>query len=201
MRPKQSGGRADEGTCEVTIRIEHRDGCEYIVVEEHAADPEAARTAAIPIGLLPELKKAIEKVQASRSPDSGSRVSFAHSSEEELARILDFYRIAWEYEPVTFPLEWDRNGNVSSSFTPDFYLPEHDLYIEITTLKQTLVTRKNRKLRRMRELYPEVNVKVLYASDYRKIVEKFVASGKLTGAARIGIHAPEKALKKNNGPE
>jgi hypothetical protein len=191
MRAEQSGGRANDGTCEVTIRIENRDGCGHIVVEERS-EPEATRTVAIPVGLLPELKRAIEKVESSQSSGSGSTVSFAHASEEEFARILDFYRIAWEYEPVTFPLECDRSGKVSSSFTPDFYLPEHDLFIEITTLRQALVTRKNRKLRRMRELYPEVNIKMLYASDYRKIVEKFVASGELNGRSKAGVNTRAK---------
>jgi hypothetical protein len=104
-------------------------------------------------------------------------ISFAHASEEEFARILDFYHIGWEYEPRTFPIEWDGDGNVIASFTPDFYLPEHDLFIELTTLKQPLVTKKNRKIRLLKELYPEVSIKVLYASDYQKLVEKFAASG------------------------
>ena len=106
-----------------------------------------------------------------------TNVSFAHPSEEEFARILDFYHVEWQYEPTTFPIEWDADGKVLSAFTPDFYLPEQDLFIEITTLKQALVTKKNRKARRLRELYPEVNLRVLYVSDFRKLIEKFVASG------------------------
>jgi len=80
--------------------------------------------------------------------------AFAHASEAELARILDFYAVAWEYEPQTFPILFDRSGTVLESFSPDFYLPELDLYVELTTLKQRLVRKKNRKLRRLRELYP-----------------------------------------------
>lgn len=186
MKVKQSGTGANEDAGEVGIRIEQRDGCEYMVVEDRAAEPVNARTVAIPVGLLPELKKAIEELETRRPRSPVREVNFAHSSEEEFARILDFYDISWEYEPVTFPLEWDRNGNVSSSFTPDFYLPEQGLFIEITTLRQALVTRKNRKIRRMRDLYPEVTVKVLYASDYRKIVEKFLASGRLGKAHTPG---------------
>jgi hypothetical protein len=104
---------------------------------------------------------------------------FAHPSEEEFARILDFYGVDWRYEPATFALEWDTEGNVVSAFTPDFYLPEQDLFIEITTLRQALVTKKNRKVRRFRELYPNVNIRVLYASDFGKLIEKFLASGQL----------------------
>ncbi|HYM91578.1 MAG TPA: hypothetical protein VEW91_08105, partial [bacterium] len=73
-------------------------------------------------------------------------VRFAHRSEAEFAKILDFYGIRWLYEPRTFPLEWDDRGYVIESFNPDFYLPEYDLFIELTTLKQSLVTRKNRKV-------------------------------------------------------
>lgn len=100
-------------------------------------------------------------------------VNFAHESEREFARILDFYRIRWQYEPRTFPLRWDAAGNPIESFSPDFYLVDHDLFIELTTLKQKLVTKKNRKLRLLRERYPEINIKLLYARDFRKLMQKY----------------------------
>jgi hypoxanthine phosphoribosyltransferase len=87
--------------------------------------------------------------------------------------LLDFYGIAWEYEPRTFTLETDRAGNPVHAFTPDFYLPAYDLYIEITTLNQKLVTKKNRKARRLRELHPEVQIKVLYQRDYLHLLVKY----------------------------
>jgi hypothetical protein len=80
---------------------------------------------------------------------------FAHASEAELARILDYYGVSWEYEPRTFPILWNTDGKVVESFSPTFFLPELDVYVELTTLKQSLVRRKNRKLRRLRELYPD----------------------------------------------
>jgi hypothetical protein len=98
---------------------------------------------------------------------------FAHPSEAEFASILDFYQLAWEYEPRSFPLRHDAEGRVIESFTPDFYLPEIDLFIELTTLKQSLVTKKNRKLRRLREQYPEINIKLLYNRDYRNLLFKY----------------------------
>lgn len=99
--------------------------------------------------------------------------NFAHPSEHECAKILDFYQIRWEYEPKTFPLEWDRQGNAIQSFTPDFYLPDLDLYIELTTLNQRLVTKKNRKVRRLRELYPEVKIKIFYQRDFKRLLMKY----------------------------
>jgi hypoxanthine phosphoribosyltransferase len=100
-------------------------------------------------------------------------VRFAHQSEAEFARLLDFYGIRWEYEPRSFPLRWDEHGHVVESFNPDFYLPDQNLFIELTTLKQSLVTRKNRKLRRMRELYPNVHVKIFYGRDVRQLLLKY----------------------------
>jgi hypoxanthine phosphoribosyltransferase len=100
-------------------------------------------------------------------------VRFAHASEREFAKLLDFYAIRWEYEPRSFPLERDDVGRVIVSFSPDFYLPDLDLYVELTTLKQSLVTRKNRKVRRLRELYPAVRLMVLYARDFRKLLAKY----------------------------
>jgi hypoxanthine phosphoribosyltransferase len=104
-----------------------------------------------------------------RSGPPHSRVVFAHPSEQEFARFLDYYRIRWLYEPVSFPIAWE-GGRIAEMFTPDFYLPEHDLYVELTTMKQSLVTPKNRKLRLLREHYPEVNVKLLYRKDYQQLL-------------------------------
>ena len=103
----------------------------------------------------------------------GNRVEFVHPSEEEFARILDFYRIKWLYEPRTFPLEWDSEGNVVEAFSPDFYLPDFDLFIELTTQKQKLVRKKNRKVKRLKDLYPKVKIKVIYSRDYTHLLRKF----------------------------
>jgi hypoxanthine phosphoribosyltransferase len=102
-----------------------------------------------------------------------SAPSFAHASEAELARILDFYDVRWVYEPHTFPILWSLDGAVIESFSPDFFLPDLDLYIELTTLKQSLVRKKNRKLRRLRELYPDIRIKLFYARDFRQLMLKF----------------------------
>lgn len=90
-----------------------------------------------------------------------------------MARILDFYAVRWEYEPRTFPILWNLDGDVVESFAPDFFLPDLNLYLEMTTLRQQLVRKKNRKLRRLRELYPGLNVKLFYARDFRALMLKY----------------------------
>ena len=107
---------------------------------------------------------------------------FAHASEAELARILDYYGVRWQYEPRTFPIQWNLDGTVVESFAPDFFLPDLDLYVELTTLKQSLVRRKNRKLRRLRELYPDVRVKLFYGKDFKALMLKY---GRLDIAASL----------------
>jgi len=101
------------------------------------------------------------------------RKSFAHPSEEIFANLLDFYRIPWEYEPRSFPIQWDRDGKVSEAFTPDFYLPEFDLYVELTTMKQSLVTKKNRKVKLLRQVYPHLNIQVFYQKDFENLIFKY----------------------------
>jgi len=98
---------------------------------------------------------------------------FAHQSEEMFANLLDFYRIAWEYEPRSFPIQYAADGTVLEAFTPDFYLPEFNLYVELTTMKQSLVTRKNRKVRLLRELYPHLNIQVFYQKDFENLIFKY----------------------------
>jgi hypoxanthine phosphoribosyltransferase len=100
-------------------------------------------------------------------------VNFAHNSERQFAKLLDFYQIDWMYEPTTFDIEWDRNGRPTQRFSPDFYLPQFDTYIEITTLNQKLVTKKNRKVRRLTALYPDVRCKILYQRDYLNLLVKY----------------------------
>lgn len=98
---------------------------------------------------------------------------FSHAIEAEFARILDYYGVRWEYEPRTFPLEWDENGAVTVAFSPDFYLPDQDLFVELTTMRPKLVTKKNRKLRRMKELYPEIDIQLWKRSDLRTLMIRF----------------------------
>ncbi len=87
--------------------------------------------------------------------------------------MLDYYGVPWEYEPTTFVLEEDEDGRVVEAFKPDFYLPEQDLYVEVTVMKQSLVTRKNRKLRKLRERYPDVRVKLFYKRDIERLAERY----------------------------
>jgi len=124
----------------------------------------------------------------------GRSVTFANASEEELARILDFYNIDWVYEPRSFPLSWEE-GRITEMFTPDFYLPGLDLYIEITTLKQSSVAKKNRKLRRLKELYPEVKIMLLHKGEYDRLLAKYgcgpLAHTRAQGISRVLYSATE----------
>ena len=107
--------------------------------------------------------------------------AFAHASEAEFARILDFYQVAWAYEPQVFPILWDLEGNVLESFAPDFFLPDLELFVELTTLQQRLVRKKNRKVRRLRELYPNLRIKLFYARDFRALMLKYGRSALVSG--------------------
>ena len=104
---------------------------------------------------------------------SADEVEFAHNSERQFARLLDFYGIEWAYEPRSFALAWDDAGEPTRWFTPDFYLPDDDVFIEITTMNQKLVTKKNRKVRLLQQHHPEVHCKILYQRDYLHLVQKY----------------------------
>ena len=115
---------------------------------------------------------------ASETPDfqaycGREKPRFQNDVEVECAKLLDYYRVPWEYEPRTFILEQAEDGTIIEAFRPDFYLPEQDLYLEVTVMKQSLVTRKNRKLRKLRELYPDVKVKLFYKRDIQRLAERY----------------------------
>ena len=118
-----------------------------------------------------------------------------------MARILDFYGIAWEYEPHTFPILWNLDGDVIESFSPDFYLAELDLYLEMTTLRQKLVRKKNRKLRWLRQLYPDVRVKLFYARDFRALMVKYGRLDFLADVAATPLLTENHAAVLTPGPQ
>jgi len=153
---------SNEMAVEIIVKAAQAKGIEVTAVELPAELREDILTAKLDIAQLAEVQTT-----------QGQLPEFAHLSEKEFASVMDFYRIRWQYEPKTFPIEWDENKNVISAFTPDFYLPDLDLYIELTTMKQSLVTKKNRKVRRLRELYPDVNIKILYERDYKNLIWKY----------------------------
>ena len=130
--------------------------------------PKGSTPASVRLAALPEPPSLDDDL-----PPDRLMPTFAHASEAEMARILDFYRIRWEYEPHTYPILWNLEGMVVESFSPDFWLPDLELYLEMTTLRQKLVRKKNRKLRRILELYPDIRVKLFYARDFRALMLKF----------------------------
>ncbi len=135
--------------------------------------PEASGTGGAPRALDPSVVDAPGPEPLDAQPRVVAAARFAHASEAEMARILDFYDVRWEYEPTTFPILWNLDGEVIESFAPDFYLPDLEMFLEMTTLKQRLVRKKNRKLRRLRELYPDIRIKLFYARDFRAMMLKY----------------------------
>lgn len=161
----------------------------------------------IPAALIPEIKRAINEIETilsergelddydnAQAYQQGLTIAFANESEQEFARILDFYKIRWEYEPTTFPIVWDEEGYVRESFTPDFYLPDYGVFIELTTMKQSLVTKKNRKVRLFEENYPDIPIKLLYGKDYKALLAKFGIPAQDTESE------PQKSSVKNKTP-
>lgn len=114
-------------------------------------------------------------VPAASAPEATAiqRARFGHPSEKMFANLLDFYRIEWEYEPRTFSLQWNKSGEVTEAFTPDFYLPQFNLYVELTTMRQSLVTKKNRKVKLLRAIYPHINIQVFYQRDFQDLIFKY----------------------------
>jgi cytidylate kinase len=164
-----------------------------IIIQAAKAKGVEAKPVQLPAGLRQDILTAkLDVAQlADIEPAEQKLREFAHPSEGEFARVMDFYRIRWQYEPRTFPIEWDEHHNVTAAFTPDFYLPDLDLFIELTTMKQSLVTKKNRKVRLLRRLYPDVNIKILYERDYRNLIWKYGLNGGTPDEQRGNARGPK----------
>ena len=127
------------------------------------------------------VRLAESNVNAKTMDHQTRNITFKNETEEEFARILDLYNIEWLYEPKTFPVEWDAEGNVTMAISPDFYLPRFNLYLELTTMDQRYVTKKNKKMRLVRDLYPGTNIRIVYKKDFNELVERLKLSSGTAG--------------------
>ncbi|WP_415534664.1 cytidylate kinase family protein [Dehalobacter sp. 4CP] len=107
------------------------------------------------------------------SQDGKKPIIFKHPSEEEFAGILDMYHLDWEYEPRTFPIQWDEEGNVTMAFSPDFYLPRFNTFIELTTMNQKYASEKKKKVELLKRLYPGTNINIVFKNDFYSLLERF----------------------------
>lgn len=140
-------------------------------------DKQSVEEIAQAIIALSERKAMRNKIEKETSSDNSMNHQtlnpvFKNETEEEFARILDMYGIDWMYEPKIFPIEWDSEGNVKMAFSPDFYLPRFDLYLELTTMEQKYVTKKNKKMKMVKELYPGTNIRIVYKKDFVELISR-----------------------------
>jgi len=179
-------GAAETPTSVVTVETPKRARSKAPVETKPAAQKSPARSrsrtrtpeppAAYDDAVVTEAPQITSVTARPRIPVTGAPVDvpapFAHNAEYEFARILDFYGIEWQYEPRSFPLRWER-GHVTEAFTPDFYLTDLELFVELTTLKSGLTAEKNRKMRELQELYPDTRIIMLKKRDYLRLLAKY----------------------------
>ena len=172
LRKARHGRTAlDPGIFDITVNAAHGQAAEMLAaaVARGFGTPELLGAAADEL----QFRTRLELAQHGIAPAERAQVKrakFGHPSEEVFANLLDFYRIEWQHEPRTFALQWDKHGQPTKAFTPDFYLPEFDLYIELTTMKQSLVSHKNRKVAMLRAIYPHINIQVFYQKDFQDLI-------------------------------
>ncbi|MEL7562492.1 hypoxanthine phosphoribosyltransferase [Dehalogenimonas sp. 4OHTPN] len=180
------------GRCTGTLRVYFQDTAS-LTTQDMSFLKAIAQLAGMTLAHQPEERTGQTK-DASVVTKPSELVNFAHPSEAEFAHILDFYGVPWFYEPRSFPIGREIKGP-PEMFTPDFYLPSFDLYVELTTMKQSLVTQKNRKLRRLKDLYPEIKISLLYKNDYERLLAKYgigpLAETRAHGVSRILYSAPD----------
>ena len=167
--------------CDLTLNLARMDVAVATDILAAAAAKRLEQQGMLPAALAEEwlfearlqlARRAIVPTAKTADPET-PRAAFGHPSEKIFANLLDFYRIEWEHEPRTFSLQWNKEGEVTEAFTPDFYLPQFDLYVELTTMKQSLVTKKNRKVKLLRAIYPHIHIQVFYQKDFQDLVSKY----------------------------
>jgi hypothetical protein len=91
---------------------------------------------------------------------------FVTPEEERFERMLRKHSIPWEYEShlITFALD-PKIGVADAGFNPDFYLPEWDIYVELTGGGAASMRKKRSKIRRAVDLYPYLRIRLLDEGD------------------------------------
>lgn len=99
-----------------------------------------------------------------------SSIEFDYDFEQEFARSMDRHSILWQYKPRTFSVEWDEDGNFIDSFTPSFFLPARNVFIELLAPDCRLSSERARKARQLQQQHPAITIEVLsWAQPYQAV--------------------------------
>jgi hypothetical protein len=126
-------------------------------------------------GILdPEAQATLSSLHQTRlsQTDHCYAVEFVHPWEEDFARVLDEHQIEWQYKPRTFAVEWDEEGNFVDSFTPDFFLPVSESYVQLIAPQDREAHQRARKVRLLRQQYPRIRIDLI-ATLSPSAVEEF----------------------------
>ena len=95
--------------------------------------------------------------------DISNEIYFYSRWEANIARLFNYLGIRWQHQPKIFNL-------VSQNYTPDFYLPDDDIYIEV---KNFLWKYSKIRDRKFRKLYPDIKLTLLLKKDYLELEKKY----------------------------
>lgn len=114
------------------------------------------------VGSRPTSPKAARGIAGIRE-DIGSEFYFYSRWEANFARILNLLGIPWLYQCKTF----DIGGHM---YTPDFYLPDSDTWIEIKNFLSEYSRKRDENFRKM---YPDLELMLILKGDYLELQEEF----------------------------
>jgi len=95
--------------------------------------------------------------------DISKTIYFYSRWEANIARLFNYSGIKWTYQQKTFDLG-------SQNYTPDFYLPDGDIYIEV---KNFLWRYSKTRDRKFRKIYPGIKLTLLLKKDYLELEKKY----------------------------
>jgi len=95
--------------------------------------------------------------------DISAIIYFYSRWEANIARLFNYLGVKWLYQPKTFDLG-------SQNYTPDFYLPDRNAYVEV---KNFLWKYSKIRDRKFRKIYPDINLTLLLKKNYLKLENKY----------------------------
>jgi hypothetical protein len=88
--------------------------------------------------------------------------------EANVARILKHFSIEYSFEQKSFLLNKPEGGQ--TRYTPDFYLPQYDTYIEV---KGRWYSDGKSKFQLCKEQYPNIKIKLVDGKKYKRLEKRY----------------------------
>jgi hypothetical protein len=108
----------------------------------------------------------LKKTKRLTSKEVGFKYGFRSGLEEQIATELRNSSVLYEFEKTKLKYVKPQKAH---TYTPDFYLPKQNIYIET---KGLFTTQDRQKMRLVKEQHPELDIRFVFSNSRSRITKK-----------------------------